>query len=52
MPDPKDFMTGGSNYVGGYVRGQQSAPKRKSRLPSFISVGCILIVFIILLIYS
>jgi len=50
MPDLKDFMTGGSTYVRGYIRGQQSVPKRKSRLPSFISVGRVLIVFIILLI--
>ena len=50
MPDPKDYMPEGSTYVRGYVRGQQPAPKRKSRLPIFIFIGCILIVFIVLLI--
>jgi len=50
MPDPKDFMPEGSTYVRGYVRGQQPVPKRKSRLPALIFIGCILIVFIILFI--
>lgn len=48
MPNPRDFMPAGSTYVRGYVRGQSPPPKRKSKLPAFIFIGGILVVFIIL----
>ena len=51
MPDPKDFMPEGSTFVRAHVRGgEPPVRKRKSRLPAFILVGCVLIVLIILLI--
>ncbi|MFC1986415.1 hypothetical protein ACFLWC_05425 [Chloroflexota bacterium] len=51
MPNPKDFMPEGSTFVRAHVReGEPPVRKRKSRLPTLILVGCVLIVLIILLI--